>query len=43
MSRWAMIAATDEQWDAVSARFDEAVSAARAEADALLDETAGER
>ena len=35
-----LVAAADEQWDEVSAQFDEAVVAARAEADALLGDIA---
>ncbi len=38
-----LVAAADEQWDEVSAQFDEAVSVARAEADDLLADTSDER
>lgn len=38
-----LVAAADEQWDEVSAQFDEAVSVARSEADDLLGDLSDER
>lgn len=38
-----LVAAADEQWDEISARFDEAVAAARAETDAPIGDVADDR